>query len=206
MKTRMLPPQKRCAGRLLGGDIVDQLVLDELKSSYEATIAGLRVALAKIRTGRANLNMLDSVRVDYYGQPTPLAQVATMKVADPRLITLLPWEKGIIQDIERAISASDLGLNPSNDGNIIRVPIPALTGERRQDLVRMARREAEDHKISLRNIRRHAKPQPKAPEKDSQITEDQLHRAFTKVDALTEKYSNLIDEIVAAKETDISEI
>jgi len=185
---------------------MDQLVLDELKSSYEATIAGLRVALAKIRTGRANLNMLDSVRVDYYGQPTPLAQVATMKVADPRLITLLPWEKGIIQDIERAISASDLGLNPSNDGNIIRVPIPALTGERRQDLVRMARREAEDHKISLRNMRRDANDQLKALEKESEITEDQLHRAFTKVDALTEKYSNLIDEIVAAKETDISEI
>ena len=185
---------------------MDQLVLDELKSGYDATIRGLKVALAKIRTGRASLSMLDSVRVDYYGQPTPLSQVATLKVADPRLITLAPWEKNLIQDIERAISSSDLGLNPSNDGNIIRVPIPALTGERRQDLVRMARREAEDHKISLRNIRRDANDQLKALEKDSDITEDQLHRAFTKVDALTEKYSNMIDEIVNAKETDISEI
>jgi|SRR5690554_600065 len=185
---------------------MDNLVLDELKSGYEATIRGLRNSLAKIRTGRANTSMLDTIRVDYYGQPTPLAQVCTLKVADPRLITLNPWEKSVIPDIERAIASSDLGLNPSNDGNIIRIPIPALTGERRQDLVRMARREAEDHKISLRNERRDANDQLKALEKDSEISEDQLHRAFSKVDALTEKYTKMIDEIVSEKETDILEI
>lgn len=185
---------------------MDKLVLDELKAGYDATVSGLRNSLAKIRTGRANLSMLDSVRVEYYGQMTPLSQVATLKVADPRLITLHPWEKNIIADIERAISSSDLGLNPSNDGNIIRVPIPALSGERRQELVRMARREAEDHKISLRNERREANDQLKALEKESEISEDQLHRAFAQVDALTDKYSSTIDEIMAAKEADILEV
>lgn len=185
---------------------MDKLVLDELKEGYDATLRGLKKSLAKIRTGRASLSMLDSVRVEYYGQMTPLAQVATLKVADPRLITLHPWEKSVIPDIERAIASSDLGLNPSNDGNIIRVPIPALSGERRQELVKVARREAEDHKISLRNERREANDQLKALEKDSEISEDQLHRAFSKVDALTDKYTNMIDDTVSKKEADILEV
>lgn len=185
---------------------MDKLVLDELKEGYEATLQGLRRALAKVRTGRANLGMLDGVRVDYYGQMTPINQLASMKVADPRLITIQPWEKGLISDIEKAIGSSDLGLNPSNDGNIVRVPIPALTGERRQELVRLVRREAEDHKISLRNERRTANDQIKELEKESEITEDQMHRAFAQIDALTEKYSAMIDEITQKKEADILEV
>jgi ribosome recycling factor len=166
----------------------------------------LKRSLAKIRTGRASLGMLDGVRVEYYGQMSPLNQVATLKVADPRLITIQPWEPTVIPDIERAISSSDLGLNPSNDGNIIRVPIPALSGERRQELVKVVRREAEDHKISLRNLRREANDQLKDLEKESDITEDDLHRAYTKVDAIIDQYTDKIDQVVADKEKEILEV
>ena len=185
---------------------MENLVLNELKADFESTIKDLRKSLSKIRTGRANLGMLDDIKIEYYGQMSPLNQVATMKVADPRLITIQPWEKTMIPEIERAIASSDLGLNPSNDGNIIRVPIPALSGERRQELVKVVRREAEDHKISLRNIRREANDQLKELEKESEITEDQMHRAFTQVDSLIEKFSEKIDEIVEEKEQDILEV
>jgi ribosome recycling factor len=185
---------------------MDKLVTDELKSDFESVIKDLKRSLAKVRTGRASLSMLDGVRVEYYGQMSPLSQVATLKVADPRLITIQPWESTIIADIERAISSSDLGLNPSNDGNIIRVPIPALSGERRQELVKVVRREAEDHKISLRNMRREANDQLKDLEKESEITEDDLHRAYGNVDSLIDKYTAKIDEIVAGKEEEILEV
>ena len=181
-------------------------VFEELRSSNERTMSGLMADLAKIRTGRANLGMLDSVRVDYYGQMTPLSQVATMRVADPRLITIQPWEKGIIADIERAISSSELGLNPSNDGTLIRVPIPALSGERRQELVKLARRHGEDHKIALRNHRREANDMVKELEKASEITQDDEHKAYEKINAITDKYSNKIDETLAKKESDILEV
>lgn len=185
---------------------MENLVLDTLKADFESTIKDLRRSLAKVRTGRANLGMLDGIKIEYYGQMSPLNQVATMKVADPRLITIQPWEKTMIPEIEKAISSSDLGLNPSNDGNIIRVPIPALSGERRKELVKVVRREAEDHKISLRNIRREANDELKELEKDSEITEDQMHRAFDKVDALIDQYSKKIDEIVEEKEQEILEV
>lgn len=185
---------------------MEDLVLDELKQDFEGTLKDLKRSLAKIRTGRANLGMLDDVRVEYYGQMSPLNQVATMKVADPRLITIQPWEKTMIPDIERAISSSDLGLNPSNDGNIIRVPIPALSGERRQELVKVVRREGEEHKISLRNLRRSANDQIKELEKESEITEDQMHRAFSKIDSLIDSYTSKIDSIVEDKEKEILEV
>lgn len=185
---------------------MDQLVLDELKSDFDSVIKDLKRSLAKIRTGRASLGMLDGVRVEYYGQMSPLNQVATLKVADPRLITIQPWEATIIPDIERAISSSDLGLNPSNDGNIIRVPIPALSGERRQELVKVVRREGEDHKISLRNLRREANDQLKELEKESEITEDDLHRAYANVDTLIDQYTAKIDKTVADKEEEILEV
>ncbi len=185
---------------------MDKLVLDELREDFESTIRDLKRSLAKIRTGRANLGMLDGLKVEYYGQMSPLNQVATMKVADPRLITIQPWEKTMIPEIEKAIASSDLGLNPSNDGNIIRVPIPALSGERRQELVKVVRREGEDHKISLRNSRREANDQLKELEKESEITEDQMHRAYAQVDGLIEKFSERIDTIVDQKEAEILEV
>lgn len=181
-------------------------VFDELRGSNDRTINGLTADLAKIRTGRANLGMLEGVRVDYYGQPTPLTQVATMRVADPRLITIQPWERNLIADIEKAISSSELGLNPSNDGTLIRVPIPALSGERRQELVKLARRFGEDHKIALRNHRRDANDMVKALEKESEITEDQEHKAYDKINAITDEYSSRVDEILAKKEADILEV
>lgn len=181
-------------------------VLSELKDQYKATIKQLNRELTRVRTGRANLSMLDSVFVDYYGSPTPLSQVATLKIADPRLITAQPWEKNLIGEIERAIVAADLGLNPSNDGVVVRIPIPALTGERRQELVKQVRRSGENHKVSLRNQRRDANDTLKSLEKDSEISEDDMRRALNRVNALTEEYTKEIDAIVEKKESDILEV
>lgn len=181
-------------------------VFEEIRDSNERTIKGLVAELAKIRTGRANIGMLDGVKVEYYGQPAPLSQVATLRVADPRLITVQPWERNLISDIEKAISSSDLGLNPSNDGTLIRVPIPALSGERRQELVKLARRHGEDHKITIRNHRRDANDMVKALEKDSEITKDQEHRAYERINAITEEYTARVDEILGIKEGEILEV
>jgi ribosome recycling factor len=181
-------------------------VLADLKSGYDDTLGGLRKELGKIRTGRANIAMLDGVRVEYYGTPTPLNQLATLRVADPRLITVQPWERSLISDIEKAIMSSDLGLNPSNDGVMVRVPIPALTGERRQELVKMSRRIGEDHKIALRNQRRDANDMLKDLQKDGDITEDDMHRGFEQINSLTEEYTGKIDGMLKVKEEEISEV
>ncbi len=181
-------------------------ILDELRSNDERTIKDLTTELVKIRTGRANIGMLDGIKVEYYGQMAPLSQVATLKVADPRLITIQPWEKSMISPIEKAIGASDLGFNPSNDGTLIRVPIPALSGERRQELVKVARRHGEDHKIALRNHRRDANDMIKALEKDSEITKDDEHRAYEQINAITEQYTAKVDEVLATKEAEILEV
>lgn len=183
-----------------------QEVYDDLTSSFESTIKGLVRDLSKIRTGRANISMFDGITVEYYGAPAPLNQVANLRATDPRMVTIQPWENGLIGVIEKAIIQSDLGLNPSNDGMMIRVPIPALSGERRQELVKVARRAGEDHKIVLRNHRRDSNDMIKELEKDSTITEDEMHKAFEKVNAVTEQYNKRIDEILAAKETEIVEV
>lgn len=181
-------------------------IQNELQETFDRTVRGLGAELGKLRTGRANLGMLDGVRVDYYGQQVPLNQVGTMRVADARMITITPWEKNILSGIERAILSSDLNLNPSNDGIMVRIPVPALTGERRQDLVKMARRIGEDHKISLRNARRDANELIKTLQKDGDITEDEQHRALAKINQLTEEFTKKIDDLIAAKETDIMEV
>lgn len=181
-------------------------VIEELKSSFEETLGKFQKELAKIRTGRANVGMLDSVRVEYYGSPSPLNQVATLRVPEPRMITVQPWEKTLLADIEKAIVQANLGLNPSNDGGLIRVPIPALTGERREELVRQARRVAEDHKIALRNHRRDANDMVKQLEKDSEITEDDMHRGFDQINGLIEAYTKKIDERLETKEGEIREV
>ena len=178
-------------------------VYDELSESNEETVNGLRRELGKLRTGRASLGMLDGVRVEYYGQVVPLNQVAALKVADPRLITISPWEKPMLGLIEKAIASAGLGLNPSNDGVIIRLPIPPLTGERRQELTKVARRIGEEHKISLRNARRDSNDMIKELQKGAEITEDEMHRALAKVNEITESFSGKIDVVVKAKEEDI---
>ncbi len=181
-------------------------VVNELRESFDKTIQGLRKELAKIRTGRANISMLDDVRIDYYGNMSPLSQVATLRAPDPRMITIQPWESTIINDIERAISSSQLGLNPSNDGTLIRVPIPSLTGERRIELGKQARRHGEDHKISLRNSRRDANDMIKELQKEGDISEDDEHKAYEKINGLTEEYSKKIDAYLDAKVAQITEI
>lgn len=181
-------------------------VIEELRAKNKSTLNDLAGELAKIRTGRANLGMLDGIRVEYYGSSTPLSQVATMRVADPRLITIAPWEQSMIPEIEKAISSSDLGLNPSNDGTLIRVPIPALSGERRQELVKVSRRAGEDHKIAIRNHRRDANDMIKELEKESEITQDDEHKGYEKINALTEQTTAKIDDMLSKKEAEILEV
>ena len=183
-----------------------QDVMKALAESYDKTLQDLARDLSKIRTGRANVGMLDGVTVDYYGSPTPIAQLATVRVADPRLITVQPWENKLISAIEKAIGSADLGLNPSNDGQVVRVPIPALTGERRQELVKLSKRAGEDHKVALRNHRRDANDMLKALQKDGDITEDGMHDGFEKVNSLTEAYTKKIDATLDKKEAEILEI
>ncbi|MBO5754104.1 MAG: ribosome recycling factor [Proteobacteria bacterium] len=180
-------------------------LLSELKSGYEQAIVALRRDAAKIRTGRANPNILDSLRVDYYGTPTPVMQIAAVKVADARMITIQPWEKNMINAIEKAIMSSDLGLNPSNDGSLIRLPVPALTGERRKEFTKQVKDMGEKSKIAIRNQRRDMNDMLKSIQKDGDITEDELKKALTKVQELTDEFSKKIDEVVAEKEKEIME-
>lgn len=184
--------------------MVDE-TLDELEAEFSEILQDLKDVLGKIRTGRANLSMLDDVRVEYYGEYVPLEQVSTMRVSDPRLITIQPWEKDIIPDIEKAIRKSDLGLNPQSDGEIVRVPIPALSGERREDLSRLAQDKGEDHKIRIRNARREARDQIEELEDESVISEDAMHRAYEDVEELTTKYTDNIDEVVQKKVDEIQD-
>lgn len=183
-----------------------ETLIDDLRSDYEETLAEFKKELGRLRTGRANVSMLDGITVEYYGETTPLNQVATLRVPEPRLITIQPWEKSMIEKIEKAIMESDLGLNPSNDGSMIRVPIPALSGERREELVRVAGDLAEDHRIKLRNRRREANDVIKEAEKDSEITEDDKHRMFDEVDALTDEYEEKIDSLLEDKKEKIREV
>ena len=159
-----------------------------------------------MRTGRANPAVLDGITVDYYGQPTPIAQAATIKVPEPRLITITPWDKGLIGAIERAINMSEIGLNPNNDGAMIRLPIPALTQERRQELAKQARKIAEDARVAARAGRRDANDMIKALEKDKEISEDELHRATARVQELTDAAVANIEQVVSEKEKEILEV
>jgi ribosome recycling factor len=176
------------------------------RTRMEKVLSDLQHALAGIRTGRASVSLLDPVKVDYYGTPTPLNQVATLHVPEPSLITLQPWDVSQIGVIEKAIRASDLGLNPSNDGKIIRVPIPALTAERRKDLVKHLHGVAEEHRVGLRNLRRDANEALKKLLKDKAISEDDDRRAHDEVQKLTDAYMLKIDQAAKAKEKEVLEL
>jgi len=181
-------------------------ILSDTKESMNSAIEHLQHELAGIRTGKANPALLDSIRVDYYGQKVPLNQVASVAAPDPQLITIQPWDKGVIGNIEKAILASELGLNPQNDGTIIRLPIPQLTQERRKELVKLVKRVGEDAKISLRNIRRHANEEVKKLEKSHDISEDEMHTKQEEIQKLTDKFVEDIDEIISSKEKEILEM
>jgi ribosome recycling factor len=181
-------------------------VIKELQANLDKGIEAFKRDLSKVRTGRANLAILDGVRVDYYGTPTPLNQVASLNVADPRLITVKPWERSLIPEIEKAIRSGQLGLNPSSDGELVRLPMPALTQERRQELVKLVKKMAEEGKVALRAARRDANEMLKDLLKEGGITEDDERSGMKKVQETTDKSVTRIDEILAKKEGEILEV
>lgn len=170
------------------------------------SLEAFRKELGKVRTGRASFSLLDGIKVDYYGTPTPLQQVGTLSVPESRLITVAPWDAKMIGPIEKAIQASGLGLNPSNDGKIVRIPIPPLTEERRKDLVKVVRKMAEDARIAVRNIRREGIERIKEKEKRKEISEDMMKRWQDKVQKETDGFIKKVDEILKAKEQEILEV
>lgn len=176
------------------------------KARMDKVLVDLQHDMSNIRTGRASINLLDNIRVDYFGTPTPLNQVATLHVPEPFLITVQPWDAGQIGIIEKAIRSSDLGLNPGNDGKIIRLPIPPLTEERRKDFVKKLHHVAEEHRVSLRNVRREANEAVKKLLKDKLVSEDEDRRAHDEIQKLTDSYIQKIDTASKAKEKEIMEI
>lgn len=170
------------------------------------TISVLKEELGVIRAGRANPTMLDKVSVDYYGTATPLKQMAGISSPDPRTIMIQPWDKTVLKDIERAILASDLGLNPSNDGEVIRINIPQLTEERRKELVKLATKTGEQSKVALRNERREANDKIKKMEKDGELSEDDSKKALDEVQKMLDNCVKEVDAIIAKKEKEIMEV
>ncbi len=185
--------------------MVDE-VLGETRAAMEKAVQSLRKEMTKVRTGRASIALLDDVRIEYYGVPTPLSQVATLSTPEARLITVQPWEKNLIPEIEKALFKADLGLTPSSDGQLIRLPVPALTEERRREMVKIIKRMAEDAKISVRNARRDANENLKMLEKEKEITEDDLKRSEKEVQQLTDEFVSAIDTVVQNKEREVMEI
>ena len=185
--------------------MVDEIIND-MKRDMVKSVESMRQSLMKVRTGRASIGILDGIMVDYYGTPTPLNQLATLAVPEPRLITIQPWDKGALVSIEKAILKSELGLTPNNDGKVIRVPIPPLNEERRRDLVKMVKKTAEDFRIEIRNHRRDANAMLKDLEKEKEINKDDLKSSQDKVQDLTDGYIKQIDDILAAKEKEIMEV
>ena len=176
------------------------------KSRMEKVLADLQNEMSHIRTGRASVNLLDGLKIDYYGTPTPINQVGTLHVPEPFMITIQPWDTSQIAPIEKAIRNSDLGLNPGNDGKIIRVPIPQLTEERRKDFVKKLHHVAEEHRVGLRNVRRDANEQSKKLLKDKLISEDDERRALEEIQKMTDGYMQKLEAAAKAKEKDIMEV
>jgi ribosome recycling factor len=177
-----------------------------LKARMDKAISDLQHEMASIRTGRASLSILDHIRVDYFGTPTPLNQLGNLHVPEPSMITIQPWDVSQIGPIEKAIRVSDLGLNPANDGKLIRLPIPPLTEERRKDLVKKLHAAAENHRVAVRNIRRDGNEAVKKLLKDKKITEDEEKRAHDEIQKMTDAYMQKIDQASKSKEKEILEI
>jgi ribosome recycling factor len=185
--------------------VIDE-TLFEAEEKMDKALTVAKEDFASIRTGRANPSMFAKIVVDYYGAPTPVNQLASFHVADARMLTLTPYDKGSLPAIEKSIRDSDLGVNPTNDGNMIRVVFPQLTEERRKDFIKVARHKAEDAKISIRNVRRHAKDELDRLVKDSEVGEDDARRAEKQLEDLTHKYVASIDEILRHKEAELLEV
>lgn len=182
------------------------LVYEEAKSAMEKSLRSLRVELQKIRTGRASTALLDGIQIDYYGTPTPINQLANLGTPDPRLIVISPYDKGAIGAIEKAILTSDLGLTPSNDGKVVRIPIPPLTEERRKELVKRVHRLAEDHKVGVREGRRDALGMFKSLESEGTVPADDRRREEKRIQGLTDDYIKKIDDMTQQKEEEVLQV
>ena len=181
-------------------------VMKDLKARIDKSIDDLKKELSRIRTGRANTSMLEGVRVNYYGTATPLNGVASINVPEPRLITIKPYDKSAIKDIEKAISEANLGVTPQSDGDIIRLAFPPMTEERRKDVAKQVKAKGEEHKVAIRNIRRDANEALKTMQKDKQITEDDLKRSTEQVQKQTDAGIKSVDDVVAKKEKEVMEV
>jgi ribosome recycling factor len=183
-----------------------QKVKKDAEARMRKSIDSFKTEIAKLRTGRANPAILDHIRIDYYGSPMSINQVANVNALDARTLTITPWEKGMVQVIEKAIRESDLGLNPATSGDLIRVPMPALNEERRKELIKVVRTEAEAARVSIRNVRRDANAELKELLKSKQMTEDEERRMSDEVQKLTDKFVAEVDQLTTAKETDLMAI
>ena len=183
-----------------------EILLKELTEKMEKSVNALKNAFNKIRTGRANPAILDDINVDYYGNPTPINQTSNISVEEGRSLVISPWDKSLIPEIEKAILSSDLGLNPSTSGDLIRVTMPALTEETRQDYIKQARAEAENSRISIRNVRRDANNSAKDMQQSSEISEDDLRRIEDLIQKETDKFISIVDSDLKNKESDLLEI
>ena len=179
---------------------------NSIEEKMKKTISVFEENLAEVRAGRANPNILNKIRVDYYGVPTPINQMAAISVPEPRTLMINPWDKSSMAEIEKAIRNSDLGLNPTNDGQVIRISVPALTEERRKELAKRVHKVAEEFKVRLRNERRDANDALKKMEKDGELTEDELKKAQDEVQKITDKFIKEVDQVATAKEKDIMEV
>lgn len=186
---------------------------NEFKSIYDQAEAGMKKVIdatkkdfSTLRTGRANTSILDRVTVEYYGSEVPINQVANISVPEARMILIQPWDKSILPQLEKAIQKADLGLNPSNDGSVIRLVIPQLTEERRKELVKIAKKEAEEKRVAVRNLRRDANDQLKKLEKDGIVSEDEYKKGLDEIQKLTDKYIEQIDRLLENKEAEILEV
>lgn len=177
--------------------------IETTKGRMQKCVESLRTELAKVRSGRASLSILDDVRVDYYGTLSPLNQIATLNIPEPRLITVQPWDATQIPAIEKAIQKAQLGLTPANDGKIVRLPLPPLTEERRKELVKMVKRVGEEYRVALRNVRRDAMEEAKKKEKEQSVPEDEMKRYEHEIQKLTDAGIKQIDEAVAHKEKEV---
>lgn len=180
--------------------------IKQMRAQMDAALDAMRREFASVRTGKASPALLDTVRVDAYGSKMPLNQVATVNTPEPRLIIVQPWDKSLIGEIERGIQGADLGLNPANDGNLIRVPIPPLSEERRKDMVRLLHKMAEEGRISVRHARQEANKEIKQREHDHEISEDESRRQQEQVQKITDEYVARIDELMTAKEAEVMEV
>ncbi len=185
--------------------MIDELLL-ETEDMMETRVRVLKDDFSVVRAGRATPALLERVRVDYYGAPTPINQLASISAPEPRLLVIQPWDKGAMGDIEKAILTSDLGLTPQNDGNVIRLVIPQLTEERRQELIRNLRKRAEEERVAVRNIRRSSNDQIKDLEKSGDLSEDDARRTQEQVQELTDKYIETINQLLESKEKEMMEV